>query len=402
MNTVRKSLPVLCALACCSAMVACGSSNDSAKSDTTAKAESASEKKPTPATKTAGATKSSSETAKGEDSAASGSPVVKDDQVTVTNCGKKKTYPSPVERLFVNDGNIISITLAAGARKNITAVSSLGRDKALLELKYGKDAEGLKAVAPKYPSLENVVAAKPQVMFAGWNYGFTESKGLTPALLKDKNIDSYILSESCRSGDGKKRGTMDPWKAVVTDITNIGAMTGNSEVAEKAAKDIEDRRKKLEAAPKADKTPVVFVFDSAKEEIFTSGFYGAPEAMITTAGAKNATTDVKDTWTRVSWERLATAKPDVIAFVDYPPQAFEQKVELLEKNPASKNLEAVKEKRFVNLPYAMWTSGPMNIDGAELLRAALEHYKLQPKSDIKPTLELNKLDIKGNAWLTPN
>lgn len=366
-NAARKLLPISAVALCATALTACGGGeNTSSDSETKAAQRVESEAK----------------------------------KVTVTNCGKEKTYNAPVTKLFVNDGNIISIALAAGARDNITAVSSIGRDKELLKLKYGKLAEGLKSVAPKYPSLENVVAAKPEVMFAGWNYGFTESEGLTPGLLKDKGIESYILSESCRTGEGKKRGTMNPWEAIDTDLKNIGLITGNKETAEKAAADISERRTKLEKAPQADKKPVVFVFDSAKEEIFTSGFYGAPEAMITAAGATNATTDVKDTWTRVSWERLATAKPDVIAFVDYPPQTFAQKVELLKANPASKNLDAVKNERFVNLPYAMWTSGPLNIDGAELLRAAFEHFELQPKSDVKPALELQKLDLEGNSWLT--
>lgn len=321
-------------------------------------------------------------------------------QVTVTNCGEEVTYDAPVERLFVNDGNIISIALAAGARDNITAVSSLQRDEAVLKLKYGSLVDDLTIVAPKYPSLENVVAAEPEVMFAGWNYGFSESKGLTPELLADKGIGSYILSESCRSGDGTTRGTMNAWDAVDTDLKNIGEITGHSETAEGVAADIVARRDALQTAPQAAEPPVIFLFDSAQDEIFTSGYYGAPEAMITTAGATNATSDVKDTWTQVSWERLATADPDIIAFVDYPSQTFEQKVEALTANPASKDLTAVTEQRFVNLPYAMWTSGPLNIDGAELLRAALEHYELQPVSGIEPALDLEALDLPGNDWLT--
>lgn len=324
------------------------------------------------------------------------------EQITITNCDEEVTYDAPVQKLFVNDGNIISIALAAGAREAITAVSSIGRDEALLQLKYGSLVDDLNVVAPKYPTLENVVAAKPDVMFAGWNYGFSESKGLTPETLADKGIASYTLSESCRSADGTKRGTMDAWDAIDADLRNIGTITGNTEEATKAAEDITARRKQLEAAPQAEKPPVIFLFDSAQDEIFTSGYYGAPEAMITTAGATNATTDVKDTWTRVSWERLATADPDIIAFVDYPPQTFDQKVQALTTNPASKDLTAVKEKRFVNLPYAMWTSGPLNIDGAQILRAAMEHYELQPTSEIQPTLDLQQLDLPGNDWLTEN
>ena len=45
----------------------------------------------------------------------SDSGAVTTDTVTVDNCGEQVTFPHPVERLFVNDGGMIAITLAAGA-----------------------------------------------------------------------------------------------------------------------------------------------------------------------------------------------------------------------------------------------------------------------------------------------
>ncbi|MCI1748201.1 MAG: ABC transporter substrate-binding protein [Acidipropionibacterium sp.] len=318
--------------------------------------------------------------------------------VTVTNCGQQKTYPKTT-RLFAHDSNIISIALSAGAEKDLVAVSGLKDDKPILALKYGDGVNSLKVVSPKQPSMESIVAANPQVMFAGWNYGFSESKNLTPDMLNAKGIDTYLLSESCKQADGN-RGTMPPWTALTTDISNIGKITAHEDVAKKAVDNIDTRRKALENAPKAAKEPVGFLFDSTSDNsIFSSGSFGAPQAMMTTAGVKNALSDVKDTWTSVSWERLTQANPDVIFFVDYPPQTFQQKVAALKANPASKNLKAVKEGRFVNLPYPMWTSGPLNIDGAEYIRKSLEAYDLQPKTDIKPELDIAKLNLPGNTWL---
>lgn len=319
--------------------------------------------------------------------------------MTLQNCGKEVTYKTPVKRLFANDGNIISIALAAGARSELVAVSSLERDKDVIDLKYPGQVDGLNVVNAKYPTLENIIAAQPEVVFAGWNYGFSEAKNLTPDTLATHDIDTYLLSESCRS-EGTMRGIMDPWEAVTTDITAIGALTGHADQAEKSVTDLTARKAALDKLPKPDKAPVVFLFDSGKDTIFSSGSFGAPQAIIETAGGKNPLEDVKDTWTSVSWERIATAKPDLIAFVDYPPQTYEEKIELLESNPASKDLEAVKQKRYVNLPYAMWTSGPLNIDGAELLRKGLEAYDLAPNSGLNPGLDITKLaKLPGNDWL---
>ena len=312
--------------------------------------------------------------------------------VTVKNCGKDATYPSAAKHMYVNDGNMIATTLAVGAVDNIANVSSLQDDKAILEAKYGKDVvDKLKVDAPESPSLERIIATKPDLVFAGWNYGFSESKNLTPDALKDHGIESYILSESCRQGESDKRGTMDPWDAAKTDLTNIGKLTGHDDKAKDVVKDVDKRLDALKQAPAAGgsgKAPVTFVFDSAKDTIFTSGKFGGPQAIIEAGGGKNATDDVDDTWTTVGWEKIASAQPDVIAFVDYPSQTFEEKMKVLESNPATKNLEAVKQKRFVNLPYALWTSGPLNIDAAEYMRKAYEKFGLVPETDIHTDVQL--------------
>ena len=158
--------------------------------------------------------------------------------------------------------------------------------------------------------------------------------------------------------------------------------------------DIARRRAALEEAPQATKPPTVFVFDSGTKQIFTSGSFGAPQAIIEAAGAKNATADVKDTWTEVSWEQLVSSDPDFFAFVDYEGQSFEDKVKVLESNPATRDLPAVKEKRFLNLPIPAWTSSPLNINSAEQLRVALEEHDLVPESDIEPEHDLQPTTSK--------
>ena len=252
----------------------------------------------------------------------------------------------------------------------------------------GKDVVDALPVATKdYPTMENVIAQEPDVMLAGWNYGYSEEKKLTPDLLADRDIAGYVLSESCRQADGK-RGTMPPWEALSADIDNLGKITGREEEAKEVNADLEARLKALQAAPQPKEAPTVFLFDSGTKQIFTSGSFGAPQAIIEAAGAKNATADVKDTWTEVSWEQLVSSDPDFFAFVDYDGQTFEDKVKVLKSNPATKDLPAVKEERFLNLPIPAWTSSPLNINSAEQLRVALEEHDLVPASDIEPEHDL--------------
>ncbi|MEE4026007.1 ABC transporter substrate-binding protein [Gordonia sp. PKS22-38] len=322
------------------------------------------------------------------------------DTVTVTNCGAEVTYQQPLERLFVNDGGMIAISLAAGAADQMVAVSSMARDTDVLRLEYGDVVDELNQVAPDRPTLENIVGAQPQVLYAGYNYGMSESRGITPEILAQHDIAVYQLSEACRqvAGEGT-RGTMDPWVALDTDLRNIGTITDNADVGAEAADDVKTRLDALRAAPQPQEKPTVFLFDSGTDTIFSSGSFGGPQGIIDAAGARNATEDVADTWTTVSWERLATSDPDVIAFVDYPGQTVEEKIAVLKHHPASKNLKAVQENRFINFPYAMWVSSPLNIDTAEILRQVLEEHDLAPQSGIEPTLDVTQLQLGGNDWL---
>ncbi|PXX62401.1 iron complex transport system substrate-binding protein [Nocardia tenerifensis] len=305
--------------------------------------------------------------------------------LTLRNCEVDVRFPAPAQRLFVNDGNLISMALALGAQDQVVAVSSVQRDADTLRRHYGPAVDQLKSVAPEYPSRETVLAQGPDVMVAGWSYGYDEAKNLTPESLGKAGIAAYTLTESCRQHNGERpRGIVEPWTALRTDLTNLGAITGRAERAAEVTADLDRRLAALGGAPQAERKPTIFLFDSATDSLMSSGSFGAPQAILDAAGGRNALSDVPDTWTRVSWERLAAADPDAIMFVDYPPQTFDQKVEALRAKPGINQLRAVTEGRFLNLPYAMWTSGPLNIDAAEQIRKRLETWNLVPTSTIQP------------------
>ncbi|MFF0533351.1 ABC transporter substrate-binding protein [Nocardia amikacinitolerans] len=308
--------------------------------------------------------------------------------LTIRNCDQDVQFPAPAQRMFVNDGNLISMALALGAQEQVVAVSSLQRDADTLRRHYGPAVDALKSVAPEYPARETVLAQRPDVMVAGWSYGYDEAKNLTPDSLRENGVAAYVLTESCRQREGERqRGIVEPWTALRDDLTNLGAITGRADRATELTADLDARLAALRSAPQPERRPTVFLFDSASDTILSSGKFGAPQAILDAAGARNILDDVDDTWTRVSWERLAAADPDAIMFVDYPKQSFEQKVEMLRAKPGINRLRAVTEGRFLNLPYALWTSGPLNIDAAEQIRKQLERWNMLPPSGIEPRVD---------------
>ncbi|MFI9510884.1 ABC transporter substrate-binding protein [Nocardia sp. NPDC052566] len=305
--------------------------------------------------------------------------------ITIPNCGAEAKFPAPAKRLFVNDGNLISMVLALGAADSVAAVSSVQRDADTLRKHYGPVVDTLKSVATEYPSRETVLAQRPDVMVAGWNYGYDEAKKLTPDTLRKDGVAAYVLTESCRQHTGEKqRGVVEPWEALRGDLLNLGAITDRGERAREVTADLDRRLAALRGAPQAERRPNIFLFDSGTDSLMSSGSFGAPQAILDAAGGRNVLSDVPDTWTKVSWERLAAADPDAIMFVDYPPQTVAEKIALLRAKPGINQLRAVTENRFLNLPYALWTSGPLNIDAAEQIRKQLERWNLVPPSAIAP------------------
>ncbi|ANI90845.1 ABC transporter substrate-binding protein [Dietzia timorensis] len=323
---------------------------------------------------------------------------VAQEAVTVENCGEDVEFQAPVQKMFVNDSNILSIAIAAGAADHVSAATVREGHRQLLSNVYGDEADDINYVAER-ADLETVVAEDPEMMFAGWNYGFKDETPLNPSGLAEHDIDSYLLSETCRSGQGT-RGTMDPWVALRTDLFNIGEIAGDADRAQSVVDDIDSRLETLSGVPQPDETPTAFLVDSANDTIFTSGSFGGPQGILEAAGARNATEDVADTWTDVSWEKIATEDPDVLVFVDYEAQSYEEKLEALRTHPATRDLEAVKEERFINIPYVMWCSGPLNIDAAEIVRKGMESYGLAPESDIDPEISVSDMGVDGNEWAT--
>jgi iron complex transport system substrate-binding protein len=60
---------------------------------------------------------------------------------------------------------------------------------------------------------------------------------------------------------------------------------------------------------------------------------------------------------------------------------------VLQARDGIKDLPAVQQNRFLNLPYGVWTSSPLNIDAAEQVRKALEGWGLVPPSALQPAFD---------------
>ncbi|MBB5805436.1 iron complex transport system substrate-binding protein [Saccharothrix ecbatanensis] len=283
------------------------------------------------------------------------------DTVTVTNCGQEATYAKP-SRVVTNDTGITELMFALGLGDRMAGYVIGGSRTSDVESSPWKaDFERVPDLGEQITK-ELVQGARADMVFAGWNYGFSESTGFTPDALKDMGIASYQLTEACRNGVGTQRGIMPPLEALYTDLRNLGRIFG---VEAKAEELIAGYRKQVADAAKLVKEhrPKVFLYDSGLDQPFTSGRNGAPQDIIDKAGGENVFGDLDDSWTTVGWEAVVARDPDVVLINDYADgQATtpDEKRAFLESYQPLRDVAAIRDKRFFVLPYAALVESPRN------------------------------------------
>jgi len=287
----------------------------------------------------------------------------KPEPVTVTNCGEQVTFDKVPSKVVTNDTGITELMFALGLRDRMAGYVVDGADTADRRTSPWKaDFESAKHLSDKI-SKEVVQGVNADVVFAGWNYGFSESTGFTPDALKQLGIATYQLTEACRNGVGKQRGIMPALDALYTDLRNLGKIFRVETKAEELIKgyqqQIDNAAKLMAGKPR----PKVFLYDSGQDQPFTSGRNAAPQDVIGKAGGDNIFGDLNDSWTTVNWETVVQRDPDVVLIVDYADGDFntpDQKQAFLEGFAPLRNSPAVKNKRFYALPYAALVESPRN------------------------------------------
>lgn len=287
--------------------------------------------------------------------------------VTIKSCNRDVTFDAAPTRAISNDVNLTEMMLALGLTGHMVGYTGISEWKTLDE-KLRAGVTELPELSPDYPTKEVLLGADADFYFAGWNYGMKVGGEVTPETLEAFGIKVYELTESCIHIMGKPRASIDD---MYVDLINLGRIFG---VEEKAVVLVEDYNKELAdftaGLPEGDGPVKVFVYDSGEDKPFTAGKYAIPTALIEAAGGTNIMDDVESSWVEVGWETVIERNPEVIAIVDYGDVTAEQKADFMRNNPAFRDIPAVKNNRFVVLPYVEATPGPRNIVAIKTLAAA--------------------------------
>lgn len=285
------------------------------------------------------------------------------------NCGQPLTFERPPQRAVIQDINMSQMAFALQLQPSIVGVTGIsGWYKNIPEFtqQQGKIPE----LAPKYPTIENLLAASPDLFFAGWNYGLRGE--VTPQALAKFNIKTLVLSESCIHVDNHRpRASMD---LLYDDMIRLGKVFGKQEQAEKLVADWQRQVADIHRKVATQKPVKVFLYDSGEEKPYTSGAYAMPTAIIEAAGATNVLDTLNTSWVNTNWESVAATEPEFIILVDYQAESTDStdaRQLFLEQHPLMKQTPAVVHHRYLKLKYQALTPGPVNIEAIHKLAQAL-------------------------------
>ena len=283
------------------------------------------------------------------------------DTVMVNSCDRQVEFETTPSRVIVHDLNMNEMIMALDLEDRLVGVTGVTgwykKEGPALMKKLG----GVPELAPKYPTLENLLAAEPDLFIAGWYYGMKPGGEVTPDILVKHGVKTLELTESCiHLKKSKTKASMD---LLFNDILRLGRVFDKSTQAKALVKSWKKDLAMIETALSNDAVKRVFLYDSGEEKPFTAGKFAIPTAMIEAAGGKNIVDDMNTSWGRTSWEIVASRNPEFLILLDYSEDGggADGLLKFLRSHPAMRETEAVKNSHYVALRYAELTPGPANI-----------------------------------------
>ncbi len=290
-------------------------------------------------------------------------------EVTVDNCGEPLVFNTAPERLVVHDMNMTDMAFALGLQDKIVGLTGITG-----WYKTSPDFDALRGdipeLAPKYPTVENLVAVEPDLFFAGWYYGMKPGGDVTPDTLEPFGIKTMVLTESCVHLDkDRPEASMD---LLFGDVLRLGKVMQVEDKAEALVSGWKEQLAAIEAKTAELPRPRVFLLDGPADAPFTAGKFAIPDAMITAAGGENVTHDMDTSWGRTSWEAVAASNPEFLVLLDYQTgNGAEDTFKFLQEHPVMSQTDAVKNERWIGLRYEELTPGPANIEAISKMARAM-------------------------------
>lgn len=308
------------------------------------------------------------------------------DAVTVENCGTEVTVESPPERIVSLNQSSTEILLALGLADRMVGTATW-TDPVLDE--YAKDNESVPRLADNNPSFETVLDAEPDFVTASFTSTIGPGGVATREQFSELGVGAYVSPTDCEGkvaddGDGT-RETPFTLDTLYKEITQLSELFGVPERGEELVGDLEDRMSAAQGSVDAEGVSAMYWFANS-ESPYMAGCCGSPGVISDALGIENVFDDTSEEWPQIAWEVVAERNPDVIVLGDLTRESqtaetAEAKIEYLESNPVTREMKAVRDKRYISITGAEMNPSIRTVTGVETVAAGLSDLDLGSGAD---------------------
>lgn len=292
-------------------------------------------------------------------------PTAESGPLTLSNCGVEVTFETPPERVVTIKSTSTEMLLALGLGDRI--VGTAFQDGPVPE-EWADEAAGLPVLAERMPSEEAVLEVEPDLVYAGWESNFSADGAGEREELAALGVDTYVQPAACQSAQQPAQLDFDEIFREIEEVADIFDV--------EATEVLDAQRAELDAIEPVDGSPTALWWSSGTDTPYVGAGIGAPQLILQTAGLENIAGDLQETWSPLGWEAVLDADPDVIVLVDAAWNTAEHKIEYLRSNPATAELAAVRESRFVIVPFPAGEAGVRTVSAAASVAEQVRELEL--------------------------
>jgi iron complex transport system substrate-binding protein len=303
--------------------------------------------------------------------------------LTLDNCGHEVTLKSAPRHVVSLNQGTTEILLSLGLADRMAGTATW-TDPVMKGLE--KANASVPRLADNNPSFEKVLDAGPDFVTASFVSTLGTGGVASREQFEKLGVPTYVSPSDCAAGkdndsggDGS-RATPLTLETVYGEIRDLARAFGVEERGDELVAQLERRVRKATDGLDASGTSLMYWFANSQSP-YLAGCCGAPGAITRAVGAKNAFADTHDEWPQINWETVADRDPDVIVLGDLTrksqtAESADAKIRFLETNPATRNLTAVREKRYVRLSGQAMNPSLRTVEGIEQVAAALRDFGL--------------------------
>lgn len=301
-------------------------------------------------------------------SAFAGGAMAEEEPVVIENMGRTTTYEEAPETAVALSYSIAEIMVALGLEDKIVAIAPSMYILDQVSEEYRETVGSFPVLEGNYgvPTLETVLDTGAEFVF-GDAYSFYASGVGTAEDFEAAGVNIYATE-----GTYVEDATFEN---IYNDIINIGKIFRVEERAEELVAQLREREASVEASVAGLEPVRVFYFDSdtgGGVDMSTVGNTGLQSLMLEMAGAENIFSDVEGQFVAVSWEDVVDRDPEYIIVCDYYGEGYaDEKIAELKANPATMDMDAVVNDRFIVVPGLAMFPSLECMDAVELIAAGL-------------------------------